>query len=107
MRKATEKRKATTMAASSADTAGLFDDLLSKLPATKQQLIGDAVKSVFANEEELKAAVRGRNIEQATSLLQEPPLSLVKFDASMLAGILVAPPSELNYFLFLFFHLEL
>ena len=99
--------KATTMSASSADTAGLFDDLLSKLPATKQQLIGDAVKGVFANEEELKAAVHGSTKAEATSLLQQPPLSLDLFDASMLAGILVAPPSELNYFLFLFFHLEL
>ena len=70
-----------------------FDNLLSTLRhGDRKERIQTALdKSDIANGEDLAEIVAGRNIEQVTSLLQQPPLSLGLYDASALAGLLVAP----------------
>ena len=70
-----------------------FDALISRLHCNeeRQQRIQTALNgSTITDEEVLRAIVQGRNIEQATSLL-ERNLQLHEFDASALAGLLVVP----------------
>ena len=69
-----------------------FDALVSRLPEgdEKDRILSALDRSTISSEKALRAIVQGRNIEQVTSLL-ERNLQLHEFDASALAGLLVAP----------------
>jgi hypothetical protein len=74
--------------------SSFFTDFLSTLPEGMRSRIQTALDScadVPDEEESLREIVAGKNIEQITSFLQKAPLSLSVFDASALAGLLVAP----------------
>ena len=65
-----------------------FSEILSVFPAASRARIEEAVPLEYENVAQLRAVVRGRNIDQATALLKEE-LSLSKLDASALAGVLL------------------
>jgi hypothetical protein len=72
-----------------------FASLISNLKGRGKDKIQTALDaSEISDEDELRSIVRGRNIEQTTSLLQQPPLSLDLYDASALAGLLTP---QVNY----------
>ena len=69
----------------------LFTHLLSTLPeGMRGRILAALDQGPFADVDELRASVAGRNIEQITSFLREDNF-LNKVDASALAGLLVAP----------------
>jgi hypothetical protein len=71
--------------------SGCFNDLVRKLPDghEKNSILAALNSSNISSVAYLRYIIQGRNIEQATSLFQEPPLSLGLYDASALAGLLV------------------
>ena len=70
-----------------------FANLLSTLRhGDRKERIQTALDiSDIANGEDLAEIVAGMSRADATALLQQPPLSLGLYDASALAGLLVAP----------------
>ena len=68
-----------------------FENLVSQLRGSverKRTILAALISSGIENEVDLREIIRGRNIEQVTSLF-ERKLNLDEFAASALAGLLV------------------
>jgi hypothetical protein len=74
-----------------ATMSGRFDNLVGELPDgnEKDSILAALNSSTISSEAALIIMIRGRNIEQVTSLFQRK-LELDEFDASALAGLLVS-----------------
>ena len=71
-----------------------FDNLLSTLPeGAGKERIQTALNlcADISDEDYLRSIVAGNTKAETTALLQQAPLSLTLYDASALAGLLVAP----------------
>jgi hypothetical protein len=73
-----------------ATMSGRFDNLVGELPDgnEKDSILAALNSSTISSEAALRIMIRGRNIEQVTSLFKEE-LHLSVFDASALAGLLM------------------